>query len=185
MIVFSPPKPFTEKTRPIQLTAIRSWKRALPAARCILFGNEDGLSEICRSEAIEYGGPAETDAGGCKIISKIFQHACRCDPGEIAVFVNSDILLDASAQPALELLERFPGPFLATARRRCLSAWTGPALAGKDLESFLEARRHPVCWGSACALDIFIFRGFPCRPCPTSASARPPVVHQYDRVLKT
>ena len=166
MILFTSPKPFTANNRAVQVTAMRSWKRALPGARWIVFGNEDGLPEICQSEGIEYGGPAETDQGGFKIISKIFRSVNRLDAKGVSIFVNSDILLDESARSSLDLLERQPGPFLATARRRCLPAWSGPALAGHELDNFLGARRQPVHWGPASALDIFIFRGFPVQTMP-------------------
>jgi len=166
VILFSSPKPFTAETRPVQLTAIRSWKRALPGARWILYGSESGLPEICQGEGIEYGGPAETDESGFKIISKIFLAASRLDPEAIFIFVNSDILLDASAQFAVDQLHQLPSPFLATARRRCLPTWTGPELASDELDNFLAERRHPVRWGPACALDIFLFRGFPVKTMP-------------------
>ena len=161
MILFSSPKPFTSETLPVQLTAIRSWKRALPGARVILYGNEPGLDEVCRQEQVEFGGRVEADPAGFKIISGMFRRVHGLAPGETSVFLNSDILLDESIRSCVPLLEAFPGPFLGTARRRCLPAWSGPALAGAALEEFLVARRQPVRWGDPCALDIFLFRNFP------------------------
>ena len=166
MILFSSPKPFTPETLPVQVTAIRSWKRALPKAQVVLFGNEPGLDAVCRQEEIHYGGQVESDENGREILSGIFRKARGLDPRNLQIYVNSDILLDESAATAVASLESFPGPFLATARRRCLSPWTGPARAGRGLDDFLRAPTEPTRWGEACALDIFLFREFPVETMP-------------------
>lgn len=166
MILFSSPKPFTPQTTPVQLSAIRSWKRALPEARVILFGNEPGLERICRKEDVFFGGEVETDEGGFEIISSIFKKAKALEPNILQIYLNSDILLDVSASAAVTSLCRLTGPFLATARRRCLSPWSGPALGENELVKFLDFAKEPIRWGQAGSLDIFIFRDFPVETMP-------------------
>lgn len=166
MILFSSPKPFTPETLPVQISAIRSWKQALPQAQVVLFGNEPGLESVCREEGIQHGGGVETDREGHEILSGIFRKAKDREPHGLQIYLNSDILLDESAAVAVATLQSLAGPFLATARRRCLPPWSGPARAGADLAAFLKSRENPVRWGSACSLDIFLIRDFPVETMP-------------------
>lgn len=160
MILFTSPKPFTDETAPVQLSAIRSWKTALPTAQIIIFGNEPGLEDLCMNESVEYGGAVEVDHQGIKNIGSVFRAATSLRQEEDLIFVNSDILLDSSALTAWEILISIRGPFLGTARRRCLPPWVGPALGERELAQFLESHKHLARWGPASALDIFYFRGF-------------------------
>lgn len=166
MILFSSPKPFTPETLPVQISAIRTWKQALPQAQVVLFGNEPGLDSVCREEGIQHGGGVETDGGGHEILSSIFRKAKNLEPRGLQIYLNSDILLDESAAVAVASLQSFPGPFLATARRRCLPPWSGPARTGGELAALLKSHESPVRWGSACSLDIFLFRDFPVETMP-------------------
>ncbi len=144
----------------MQLSAIRSWKRALPEARVILYGNEPGLVDVCRKEKVDFGGSVKVGHDGVEIVTDIFRQAAFLAGRAGMIYLNSDILLDESARKAYTLLENLPGGYLGTGRRRCLPAWVGSALKGAELDAYLIACRKPVRWGQASSLDIFFLRDF-------------------------
>lgn len=166
MVIFSSPKPFTTETLPVQISALRSWRKYLPHAKAVLFGNDKKLKDICRSENAEFGGLLPVDNRGNEKISDVFQRAVALAGSQDLIYLNSDIFLDETIRPAVKILEEFTGPYLATARRRCIGRWDGPALDGQKLESFLGLKKNHFRWGQACSLDIFLFRGVPVKQMP-------------------
>jgi len=92
----------------------------------------------------------------------MFQSVVTQWPEEIHLYLNSDILLDDSSIQVTELLRSRPGPWLASARRRCLPPWSGPVPSGGQAwKTFFGRVDREGTWGEACALDLFLFRGLP------------------------
>ena len=167
MLIFSTPKPFSLHTEAVQITAIRSWRKVLPSARIFLFGNDKKLRIICKAEGVNYGGSIETNRDGFEKVSDIFQKAVKNAKDEDLLYLNSDILLDETIRPIARLAGKTTGPYLATARRRCIPAWRGPPLSGPAIENFLKDKQKKFRWGQACSLDIFLFRGLSFREMPS------------------
>lgn len=159
MLIFSSPKPFTPLTEAVQLTAIRSWRQALPSSEIILFGNNKKVPLVCKAEKVGYGGTVETNQEGFEKISDMFQKAANLARSSDLIYLNSDILLDQTVDWVTRMLKKVAGSYLATARRRCISGWQGPPLSGSTLDSFLKCKKNSFRWGQACSLDIFLFRG--------------------------
>jgi len=158
MVLFSNPKPFTSETRDVQITAIRSWRRALPKAKILLFGNDGALPEICRNEGIQHGGktPYLHDTGKA-ILSHLFQTMGKSHPEQIQIYLNSDIVLGPGIGPAMEKLASLRHPWLATARRRCLSKFAGESWPQGEIELRLEKLGQGWKWGPPDAIDIFAY----------------------------
>ena len=157
MILFSHPKPFRPDTTPVQTAAFRSWKKAFPGARILLFGKEDGTEQVSADLGLEYAGPVQAESqSGAALVSDMFQKVASLrDP--LCLFMNSDIVLGQDAGKAVSLMDSIPGPWLATGRRHCLPPFRPEMLEGnRSLERLWS--EHPR-WGSKTALDYFLFKG--------------------------
>lgn len=159
MILFSSPKPRRGDTEAVQISAFRSWRRIFPKARILLFGDGATWESFAREEGLELAGPLPLGAEEGEVIQFLFEKASELAGDDMAMYLNSDILLDPSAPAAVASLESLPGPWLASARRCCLSQWVGPALEKEeDWQQFYARAREEGVWGEACAMDMFLFR---------------------------
>jgi len=159
VIIFSSPKPRRDGTEAVQISAFRSWRRIFPKARILLFGDGATWESFAREEGLELVGPLPSGAEGGEIIRFLFEKTSKLAGDGLAMYLNSDILLDPSAPAAVASLESLPGPWLASARRCCLSQWVGPALEKEeDWQKFYKRAREERVWGEACAMDMFLFR---------------------------
>jgi hypothetical protein len=159
VILFSSPKPRRGDTEAVQISAFRSWRRIFPKARILLFGDGATWESFAREEGLELAGPLPLGVEGGEVIQFLFEKASVLAGDEIAMYLNSDILLDPSAPAAVASLESLPAPWLASARRCCLGEWVGPALEKeKDWKEFYARARKEGVWGEACAMDMFLFR---------------------------
>ena len=160
VIIFSSPKPRQANTEAVQISAFRSWRRIFPNARILLFGDGMTWESLAREEGLELAGPLTVGEEGREVIRFLFEKTSQLAGDGLAMFLNSDILLDPSAHATAVSLENLPGPWLASARRCCLSQWVGPALAKENVwKEFYKRARETGVWGEACAMDMFLFRG--------------------------
>jgi len=160
MILFSSPKPRRMDTEAVQQAAFRSWRRAFPHARIMLFGDTASWQGEMSALGMEAGGPLPRVEGGGEEIRAMFQSVVTQWPEEIHLYLNSDILLDDSSIQVTELLRSRPGPWLASARRWCLPGWAGPVPETPEAwGKFFTSAKQKGTHGEACALDLFLFRG--------------------------
>ena len=160
VILFSSPKPRQANTEAVQISAFRSWRRIFPKARILLFGDGETWESFAREEGLELAGPLPVGAEGGEVIRFLFEKTSKLAGDGLAMYLNSDILLDPSALTAVARLESLPGPWLASARRCCLAEWAGPALKeDEEWQRFYRRAREESVWGPACAMDMFLFRG--------------------------
>ena len=157
MILFSHPKPFRPDTTPVQTHAFRSWRKAFPKARILLFGTEEGTEAICRDLGLESAGPVRVEPkSGAALVSDIFR---KVQPFRepVSLFLNSDIIVGEEAGAVVQLFRSAPGAWLASGRRRCLAApCVDPAT------SWLANPR----WGDVTELDYFLLKDFDCGTMP-------------------
>jgi hypothetical protein len=160
VIIFSSPKPRQANTEAVQISAFRSWRRIFPKARILLFGDGATWESLAREEGLELPGPLPVGSEGGEVIRFLFEKTSQLAGDGLAMYLNSDILLDQSALTAVARLESLPGPWLASARRCCLAEWAGPALKkDEEWQRFYQRVREESVWGPACAMDMFLFRG--------------------------
>jgi len=160
VIIFSSPKPRQANTEAVQISAFRSWRRIFPKARILLFGDGATWENFAHEEGLELAGPLPVGAEGGEVIRFLFEKTSKLAGDGLAMYLNSDILLDQSALTAVARLESLPGPWLASARRCCLTEWAGPALKqDEEWQRLYQRAREESVWGPACAMDMFLFRG--------------------------
>jgi hypothetical protein len=160
VIIFSSPKPRQANTEAVQISAFRSWRRIFPKARILLFGDGATWESFAHEEGLELAGPLPVGAEGGEVIRFLFEKTSKLAGDGLAMYLNSDILLDQSALTAVACLESLPGPWLASARRCCLAEWAGSALKeDEEWQRFYKRAREESVWGPACAMDMFLFRG--------------------------
>jgi len=159
VILFSSPKPRREDTEAVQISAFRSWRRVFPKARILLFGDGATWENFAREVGFELAGSLPLSSEKGEVIQFPFEKVSKLAGDGLAMYLNSDILLDPSAHATAVSLENLPGPWLASARRCCLSQWVGPALAKEnEWNEFYRRARETSVWGEACAMDMFLFR---------------------------
>jgi len=167
LILFSSPKPRLTNTEAVQISAFRSWRRIFPKARILLFGDGVTWESFARDEGLELAGPLPLGVEGGEVIQFLFERISDLAGDGMAIYLNSDILLDPSAHAAVASLESVQGPWLASARRCCLGEWVGPILENeKDWHTFYQRVREKSVWGEACAMDVFLFRGLSFKTMP-------------------
>ena len=144
----------------MQISAFRSWRRIFPKARILLFGDGATWESFASEVGFELAGSLPLTSEKGEVIQFPFEKVSKLAGNNLAMYLNSDILLDSSATAAVASLESLPGPWLASARRCCLSQWVGPALAKEnEWNEFYRRARKTGVWGEACAMDVFLFRG--------------------------
>jgi len=159
LILFSSPKPRREDTEAVQISAFRSWRRIFPKSRILLFGDGVTWDTFAREEGLELAGPLPLGTEGGEVIQFLFEKVSVLAGDGMAMYLNSDIFLDLSAPAAVASLESLRGPWLASARRCCLSQWAGPVLEKEvNWKMFYARARKEGVWGEACAMDMFLFR---------------------------
>jgi len=160
VILFSSPKPRRADTEAVQVSAFRSWRRIFPNARILLFGEGTTWESFAREQGLELAGSLPLGAEEGEVIRFLFEKVSGLVGDGMAMYLNSDILLDSSALSVVTSFESVPGPWLASARRCCLPEWSGPALEGEqDWQEFYRRAREQGVWGEACAMDMFLYRG--------------------------
>jgi hypothetical protein len=160
VILFSSPKPRRDDTEAVQISAFRSWRRVFPKARILLFADGATWEDFAREVGFELAGSLPLSSEKGEVIQFPFEKVSKLAGDGLAMYVNSDILLDPSAHATAVSLENLPGPWLASARRCCLSQWVGPELAKEnEWKEFYKRARETGVWGEACAMDVFLFRG--------------------------
>ena len=159
-VIFSSPKPFGPKTHDVQLTAMRSWRHFLPDCPIFLFGEDPTIAETCRKEGVELVGGISVCAGTDKpTLSRFFQKMERDYPHAMKIYLNSDIVLGPGVLDCLHNLNHLPGPWIASARRRCFPVYSGGARTSAEIERFLTHHARDWTWGPPWAMDIFVYRG--------------------------
>lgn len=118
--LFSCPKPFRDRRISIiQYNAIKSWTLLRPRPEIILFGDEEGTSEL----AVELGTRHIPGIGrneyGTPLLSSVFGQAQSVANHELLCYVNADIILMEDFMAAVDRVAAIMGErrFLLVGRR--------------------------------------------------------------------
>lgn len=156
--IFSIPKPFSKDICIIQTNSIKSWLKANPNGKIILFGDEPGIKEVTSSDQrITQVTQIQKNKNGTPIVSDIFVKAQRLAKGELICYLASDIILTSDFQSVEKKLHEHQS-FLALGRRTDLDLQVAVDFKQPNWEKklLMQVRQKGRLHGCS-ALDVMIF----------------------------
>jgi hypothetical protein len=115
--LFTTAKPFLGHSGIIQRNALQSWKRLHSDVEIILFGDEEGVAEVCAEFGLRHEPHVERDPSGLKFIHSIFDRAKEIASYEVIGYVNCDIILSSDFLDAVQRIHAAHSEFLMVGRR--------------------------------------------------------------------
>lgn len=155
--VFATPKPFTGIFANIQHNAIVSWTLMQPRPEIILFGADEGISEIAQELRLIHIADVATSEFGTPLVNELFTTAQREGSHDIFCYLNSDIILTNDFMRAVEAAKRLHRPFLMVGQRCTVEVKDLPSFEDKDLDSRLRAVAESGDLESVFNIDYFVF----------------------------
>jgi SAM-dependent methyltransferase len=119
--LFTTCKPFRHEFAAIQRNAMRSWSLLDPQPPVVVFGNEDGVREICEQLGFRHIGELDRTQGGAPLLNGLFEAAERYATTELLAYLNADIILTHDFAPAVQHVSDELDRFLLIGRRWNLS----------------------------------------------------------------
>ena len=114
---FTTAKPFTGHNGIIQRNALKSWKQLHPDVEVIVFGNEEGVAELCAEMGLRHEPRAERHESGMKYLDFMFREAQEKAKHSFLCYSNCDIVLLPDFAEAFEKARKWREKFLLVARR--------------------------------------------------------------------
>jgi hypothetical protein len=114
---FTTGKPFGGHSGVIQRNALESWKRLDPAVEVILFGDDEGASEVCAELGLRHQPHVERHESGMKYLNYMFARAQEIAKHDYLCYSNCDILLCDDFWRSFERAVRWRKGFLMAGRR--------------------------------------------------------------------
>ncbi len=131
LTIFTCPKPFTDPhIAIIQRNAITSWTLLRPRPEIILFGNEEGVAEICQELELRHVPEVARNEFGTPLLNDIFEKAQRLASYAMLSYVNADLILAGDFSRAVRAVEGWGKPVVMSGGR-----W------GVDVRELLDFRR--------------------------------------------
>jgi len=93
LTIFAIPKAFKGQFKVIQTNAIRSWTLLRPQPEVILFGDDEGTSEIAGELNLRHIRDIERNQYGTPLVRSIFEAGQRLASNDLVCYLNSDIIL--------------------------------------------------------------------------------------------
>jgi len=91
--IFTTMKPFRGEFVRIQRNAIRSWLALEPTPEVLVFGNDEGVAEVCKEFGLRHIPDVRTAPSGAPYVDDLFAKAQRMASNDILCYVNADIIL--------------------------------------------------------------------------------------------
>lgn len=114
---FATAKPFRNQSATLQRNAIRSWQSLAPDVEIILFGNDEGVGEICDELGLRHEPNVETNEVGSKRLDYMFARAQQIARSDLLCYINCDIILLPDFCQALNRVCSLHSRFLMVGRR--------------------------------------------------------------------
>jgi hypothetical protein len=114
---FTTSKPFRGHSAIIQRNALKSWKLLHPDVEVILFGNDEGTSEVSREFGLRHEPEVARNAAGLPYMNAMFDRAHEISSYETLCYSNCDIILTSDFPEALGRLQIAASDFLMIGRR--------------------------------------------------------------------
>jgi hypothetical protein len=157
LTIFAIPKAFKGHIGIIQRNAIRSWIQLKPRPRLILFGNDEGTSEIAAELNLEHVPDVATSEHGTPLVQDVFDQARKMSDSPLLCYINSDIVLMSEFMKSITIASESKKEFLACGRRWNLDI-TEPLEFSDGWESRLRERVKSFgILEEAWAIDYFVF----------------------------
>jgi len=156
--LFTMPKPFVGHIDVIQRNAICSWTLLKPRPEIILYGNEEGTSEVARELGVEHSPEVRVNASGTPLLSDFFLRASVQAKEPLLCYINADIVLLSNFSETLKDIGKWREKFLAAGQRWDLDVREPLDFNATEWESRLlerakkEGFQRPPNW-----VDYFIF----------------------------
>lgn len=158
LTLFSTAKPFVGHNGVIQKNALKSWTLLLPDVEVILFGDEEGTSEVSRELGLRHEPYVERNEFGTKRLDYMFCRAQAIARHDLLCYINCDILLMRDFCDAIRRVRERHWHFLMVGRRWDTEITVPLGFENKDWESPLRwrvlrnGRRRGPEW-----IDYFVF----------------------------
>jgi len=117
LTIFSTCKPFRGHFAIIQRNAITSWTLLRPRPEIILFGDEEGVAEICAELGLRHVPEIARNEFGTPLLNDIFEKARQLATHDLLCYVNADIILMSDFAAAVERIRQWQKKFLMIGRR--------------------------------------------------------------------
>jgi hypothetical protein len=117
LTIFAMPKPFEGHIATIQRNAITSWTLLNPRPEIILFGEENGVSEIARELGLRHIPKVNRNEYGTPLLNDLFDSAQNLAVNSIVCYVNADIVLLSDFSAAVKQIVSWRPRFLMIGRR--------------------------------------------------------------------
>ncbi|MBW8014707.1 MAG: hypothetical protein FVQ82_00845 [Planctomycetes bacterium] len=158
MITFlSSPKPFVGNAGRIQRNAICSWKAVHPDVEVIIYGDGEGVADVCSEMGLRHIPDIPCAPSGIPFFNGIVEHAAEHAKYDIQCYLNCDIILAGNIFDAVKNISF--EKFLVTGQRIDLREGTPVDIAGENWQGELldiikadKADLHPPS-----GMDYFIF----------------------------
>ncbi len=117
LTLFSNPKPFHGDIGIIQRNALQSWAMLKPACDIILFGDEEGTSEIASKFDFRHVPDVSRNQYGTPLINDIFHTAQQLASSDLLCYINADIILMSDFMLAVERIIGVMNKFVMIGQR--------------------------------------------------------------------
>jgi hypothetical protein len=114
---FTTAKPFRGHSAIIQRNALKSWKLLHPDVEVILFGNDEGTSEVSREFGLRHEPEVARNAAGLPYMNAMFDRAHEISSHETLCYANCDIILTSDFPEAFGRVRKTAKDFLMIGRR--------------------------------------------------------------------
>ncbi len=172
LTIFSIPKSFRGHINIIQRNAIRSWLKLSPKCEIILFGNEEGITEVVNEFNILHIPEIKKSEFGTPLLDSVFDQAKKLANNRLLAYVNTDIILMSDFIPAIE---QITNPlFLMSGQRWNLD--TKEAIQFDEIDWEKKVREEIAKKGKLSgfsAMDYFVFSRNLFHDLPPFAVGRP------------
>src|SRR5271155_2032498 len=117
LTIFAMPKPFRGHIATIQRNAITSWTLLHPRPEIILFGEENGTSEIACELGLRHVLKVDRNEFGTPLLNDLFDKAQNLSSNNTVCYVNADIVLLSDFIAAVQHVVSWHPRFLMIGRR--------------------------------------------------------------------
>lgn len=117
LTIITTAKPFRGHSGIIQRNALKSWTMLHPDVEVILFGDDEGATEICKELGIRHEPYVERNEYGTKRLNFLFDRAQDIAKNDNLCYVNCDIILLEDFRVAVEQVKAVHSRYLMVGRR--------------------------------------------------------------------